>query len=217
MKLNIPLLKQKYKTGCGLAAMSMVYKYFGKEVSEDKISKEIGGLTKWGSFAAEHALMARNLGFTVTCHSYNLEHFEPADAKLSRAGLIKKTKNLIKKEKKAHNRRLLKSIYKVLQSDIDFKMKIPSLNVIKKFLDKKIPVVVAVKSAVLFEEKKDLKSGHYIVLTGYKNDKFYYNDPKYGKAKSISADKLIFALSTNVFDSSAYLLVVKPKYGKTMG
>jgi len=33
-------------------------------------------------------------------------------------------------------------------------MKIPSLNVIKKFLDKKIPVVVAVKSAVLFEEKK---------------------------------------------------------------
>jgi ABC-type bacteriocin/lantibiotic exporter with double-glycine peptidase domain len=30
MKLKVPLLKQKYKTGCGLAAMSMIYKYFGK-------------------------------------------------------------------------------------------------------------------------------------------------------------------------------------------
>jgi len=90
MKLNVPLLKLKYKSGCGLAAMSMVYKYFGKEISEGKIKKEIGGLTKWGRFAVEHALMARNLGFKVTCHSYNLEHFEPADAKLSRPGLIKK-------------------------------------------------------------------------------------------------------------------------------
>lgn len=210
MKLNIPLLKQKYKVGCGLAAMSMVYKYFGKEIPEEKISKEIGGLTKWGSFATDHALMAKKLGFKVTCHSYNLEYFEPADFKLSRTKLIKKTKALIGREKRAYNKRELRSILKVLKSDIDFKMKMPSLNVIRKFLDKRTPVIALVRSVVLFEKKRDLRSGHSIVLTGHKNDKFYYNDPKYGKAKSISADKLIFALSTNVFDSSAYLLVIKP-------
>jgi ABC-type bacteriocin/lantibiotic exporter with double-glycine peptidase domain len=210
MKLKVPLLKQKYKTGCGLAAMSMVYKYFGKKISQEEISKEIGGLTKWGSFMVEHAFMARKLGFKVICHSYNLEYFDPSDAKLSRKGFIKKTKALIKKEKRAYNKRELKSILKVLESDIEFKMKMPSLKIIKKFLDKKIPVVVAVNSAILCEKKKNSKLGHYIVLTGYKNDKFYYNDPKDGKAKSISADKLIFALSNNVFDSSAYLIVIKP-------
>ena len=211
MKLNLPLLKQKYKAGCGPAAMSMVYKYFGKEIPEEKIVKEIGGLTKWGSFATDHALMAKNLGFKVICHSYNLEYFEPEDFKLSQRKLIEKTKTLIRKEKRAYNKQKLKSILRVLKSDIEFKMRIPSLNVIKKFLDKRVPVIVLVRSVVLFEEKKDLKSGHYIILTGYKNDKFYYNDPKYGKAKSISADKLIFALSANVFDSSAYLLVIKPQ------
>lgn len=210
MRLKVPLIKQKYKIGCGLAAMSMVYKYFGGKISERKISKEIGGLTKWGSFAVEHALMAQKLGFDVTCHSYNLEYFEPADIKLSRAKLIKKTKTLIQKEKRTFNKRKLKGILRVLKSNINFKMRIPSLNEIKKFLNEKMPVIVSVRLAAFSEEKKDLKSGHYIVLTGYENDKFYYNDPKDGKAKIISADKLIFAISTNVFDSSAYLLVIKP-------
>lgn len=96
-----------------------------------------------------------------------------------------------------------------MKGDIDFKMVIPSLDIIKKFLNKKLPVVIAVNSAVLFEKKKDLRIGHFIVLTGCERNKFYYNDPYFGQNKSISADKLIFALSNNTFDSSAYLLIIK--------
>jgi len=116
MKLNVPLIKQKYKVSCGSAAMSMVYKYFGKDISEEKIIKEIGRLTKWGSFVTDHALIAKNLGFKVTCHSYNLEFFEPIDFTLSRLKLAKKTKELIKKEKRAYNRRELNSVLEVLRS-----------------------------------------------------------------------------------------------------
>jgi len=194
--------------GCGAAGMSMLYKYFGKDILEEEIIKETGGLTKWGSFTTDHALMAKKLGFKVTCHSYNLEYFEPSDAKISRTRFIRKTKSLIRREKRAYNKRELKSILQVLRSDIEFKMRIPSLNVMRRFLDKKLPVCIAVNSASLFEKKKDLRIGHFIILTGYKKDKFYYNDP-YGKGRIISADKLIFALANNVFDSSAYLLVIK--------
>jgi len=205
----IPTIKQRRKRGCGAAGMSMLYKYFGKDISEREIVKQTGGLTKWGSFTTDHALMAKRLGFKVVCHSYNLEYFEPGYTKLSRASLIKKTKSLIKKKKRTYNKRELKSILEVLKSNIDFKMRMPSLDVIRKFLDKKLPVCVAVNSAVLFEEKKNLRSGHFIILTGYKGDRFYYNDPAQGKKESISANKLIFALSNNIFDSSAYLLVIK--------
>lgn len=209
MKIKVPLIKQKHKMGCGATAMSMVYRYFSRDISEKEIIKKTGGLTKWGSFTTDHALMAKNLGFKVICYSYNLEYFEPKYTQISRANFVKRTESLIKKEKRAYNKRELKSILKVLKSDIDFKMVIPSLDTIRKFLDKKLPVVIAVNSAVLFEKKEDLRIGHFIVLIGYEKDKFYYNDPDSGKKKTISADKLIFALSNNVFDSSAYLLVVK--------
>ncbi len=209
MKLKVPIVKQKHEMGCGAAGMSMVYKYFGQDVSEEKIIRETGGLTKWGSFTTDHALMAKNLGFKVVCRAYGLEYFEPKDAQISRTDFIKKTKILIKKEKRAYNKRELKSILKVLESNINFKMEIPSLGVIKEFLNKKLPVVLSVNSAILFEKRLDLRMGHLIVLTGYEKDKFYYNDPSSEKSKTMSADKLIFALSNNVFDSSAYLLVIR--------
>jgi len=208
MKLKVPIIKQKRKMGCGPTAMSMLYKYFGKDVSPKGIVKEIGGLTKWGSFTTDLAFMARKLGFKVICYSYALIYFEPGFAKLSHEEFIKKVKSLIRKEKRAYQKRELKSILRVLKSDIDFQMRIPSLNVIRKFLDKKLPVLVAVNSATLKEKKRDLRFGHFIILTGYTKDKFYYNDP-HGKRASISADKLIFALSNNVFESSGYLIVIK--------
>ena len=212
MKLKVPIIKQKSKVGCGAVAMSMIYKYFGEDISEKEIEKEIGGFLKFGSFATDHALMAKKFGFTVVCYSYNLEYFEPNDAKLSRQDLIRRTKFLIKKEKKNLRKKELASILRVLKSEISFKMRMPSLNIIRKLLDKKLPVVLLVNSVILFERKfdgkKDLDMGHYIVLTGYQKEKFYYNDPYCGKNYSIPNDKLIFALSNNALYCSAYLLVI---------
>lgn len=212
MKLKVLTIKQESRLGCGAAAMSMVYKYFGKNISEKEIEKEIGGFLKFGSFATDHALMAIRFGFTVVCYSYNLEYFEPNDAKLSQQDLIKRTMFLIKKEKKNLHKKELNSILKVLGGEVDFRMRMPSLNIIRKFLDKKLPVVLIVNSVILFETKfggkKDLDMGHYLVLTGYQKEKFYYNDPYCGKNYSISSDKLIFALSNNALYCSAYLLVV---------
>ncbi len=212
MKLKVPTIKQKHKVGCGAAAMSMVYKYFGKDISERKIEKKIGGFNKFGSFVTDHALMAKKLGFTVICYAYELEYFEPSDAKLSQKDLIKKTKTLIKKERKRLAIKELRSVLKVLEDNINFKMEMPSLKVIKKNLDKKLPVIVPVNSVILFERKfggkKDLDMGHYLVLTGYQKEKFYYNDPYHGKNYSISGDKLIFTLSNNALYCSAYLLVI---------
>ena len=212
MKLKVPIIKQKSGVGCGAAAMSMVYKYFGKDISEKEIEKEIGGFNKSGSFVTDHALMAKKFGFTVVCYAYELEYFEPSDAKLSRKDFIKKTKTLIKKEKKRLIAKELKSILRILESNINFKMEMPSLEVIKRNLDKKLPVIIPVNSVILFERKfggkKDLDMGHYLVLTGYQKEKFYYNDPYRGKSYSISSDKLFFALSNNALYCSAYLLVI---------
>jgi ABC-type bacteriocin/lantibiotic exporter with double-glycine peptidase domain len=99
MKLEVPTIKQKYKRGCGAAGMSMIYKYYGKDVSEKEIVKEIGGLAKWGSITTDHALMANRLGFKVICHSYWLDYFSPADIKASRADLIKIIESSLRKQK----------------------------------------------------------------------------------------------------------------------
>ncbi|MBI5803508.1 C39 family peptidase [Candidatus Pacearchaeota archaeon] len=91
-----------------------------------------------------------------------------------------------------------------------FEIKKPSKKNILKFLNQGTPIILAVRSYLLFDEEPS-EEGHFIVLVGYENNKFTYNDPYDGKQKNIDEDKLMKALEENSLDSSAYLLIIKPK------
>jgi len=69
--INVPLLKQKEKLDCGPIALKMVLKYFGKNISENKIIKEVGGIGKYGVKAIKLAEFAKSLGLNVIIYSYN--------------------------------------------------------------------------------------------------------------------------------------------------
>jgi len=98
----------------------------------------------------------------------------------------------------------------LLKEGVNFRIKMPAIKDIVEFLKKGIPVILAVNAKILFEtDKLPNDMGHFIVLTGFLGNTFYYNEPYFGKLKKISRDKLFFALSNNILDSSAYLLVLK--------
>ena len=168
-KLSVPLFKQG-KLECGPTALKMVLHYFGKEVSSNEVTKNIGGIKKYGVKTIKLADFAERLGFKVYCYSYNKK--------------LSKGKARIKK---------------------------PAKSDIIRFLKKKLPVIIAVRSFLLFnEEPSDM--GHFIVITKYEKGAFYYNDPRDGKRHQIEEENLLFAWYNNVLDSSAYLLVLQPKH-----
>lgn len=90
------------------------------------------------------------------------------------------------------------------------KIRKPKKSDIVKFLKKKLPVILAVRSSLLFGRKTSTP-GHFIVITKYENGKFWYNDPRDGKNHKIDEEDLMFAWFNNVLDSSAYLLVLEPR------
>ncbi len=91
------------------------------------------------------------------------------------------------------------------------RIKKPSKLDIIKFLKKKLPVIISVRSFLLFNEEPS-KAGHFIVITKYEKGRFWYNDPDDGKQHKIKEDELLFAWFNNILDSSAYLLVLQPKF-----
>ncbi|MBU0598079.1 C39 family peptidase, partial [Patescibacteria group bacterium] len=88
-------------------------------------------------------------------------------------------------------------------------IKKPSIKDVKKFLKRKIPVILSVNSRILYNNLKQKITGHFIVITKYKNGIFWYNDPKDGRRHSIKEDDLIFAWHNNILDSSGYLLIIE--------
>lgn len=89
-------------------------------------------------------------------------------------------------------------------------IKTPEISDITKYLKKSIPVIINVRYSLL-NDTKLTKDGHFIVITGYKKGKFFFNDPDGGKERSIDEEKLRFSWFNNALDSSAYLLAVYPK------
>ncbi|GBE19956.1 MAG TPA: hypothetical protein ENG87_00210 [Candidatus Pacearchaeota archaeon] len=220
MKLKVPVLEAKNRLGCGPTSLSMILNYYRKNYSEKQVidNLEIGLIKKedLGARAVDLALLAKKFGFDVICYSYNMELYRPSFSRLSKPGLISEIKKLLQKKHSASNKAVLKTTIKLLENNADFKIKMPSIDDIIKFLKKGIPVILAVNAKILFEVEKlqgfpkiPNNMGHFIVLTGFVDDIFYYNCPYYGESKKISKDKLFFALSNNILDSSAYLIAVK--------
>ena len=83
----------------------------------------------------------------------------------------------------------------------------PSKEQILKFLKKGIPVIISVRSFLLYNKPYN-KAGHYIIITNYKNGVFSYNDPYRYKRKEIKENDLLFAWYNNIVDSSGYLLAI---------
>jgi len=92
------------------------------------------------------------------------------------------------------------------------KIKKPNLKDILKFLKRKIPVIIGVRSALLYNKEKLREMGHFIVITKYRKNIFWYNDPYDGHQHRIKENDLAFAWYNNVLDSSAYLLAIWPKH-----
>jgi len=88
-------------------------------------------------------------------------------------------------------------------------IKKPSKFDILKFLKKKIPVILSVRSFILFN-KKPSNNGHFIIITKYEKGEFYYNDPNDGKKHKIKEADLLFAWYNHILDSSGYLLALRP-------
>ncbi|MBU0636521.1 C39 family peptidase [Candidatus Micrarchaeota archaeon] len=167
-RYSVPTLKQ-VKLNCGITALQMVLQYFNKDIPSSEITKQIGGIKKFGVRTIKLAEFAKSLGFKVTCYSYN--------------------------KKLACGKATIKK---------------PDKKDIQKFLKKKIPVILAVRAFILYNQKPS-KMGHFIVITKYKKGKYWYNDPKDGKKHQIKESDLLFTWHNNILESSGYLLAIEPK------
>ncbi|KKQ94442.1 MAG: hypothetical protein UT66_C0017G0005 [candidate division CPR2 bacterium GW2011_GWC1_39_9] len=215
MKLKVPLVKQGYKE-CAPTSISMIMKFFGKDYSPDYITKTIGGITKdskgneVGTLNIDLAIFSQEKGFETYCYTYNIELLKPSFVRLDRPELKQEIEELLKAEKNDFDKRVLSAYLKFIDLDGVLEMKMPSLKLVENYILKGIPVLISLRTKIL-REKDGIEnwSGHAIVITGFDGDTFYYNDPKDGAENEINREKLFFALSNNVLDSTGYMLILE--------
>ena len=212
IKLEVPLYKQKSNDmACGFICLEMVLDFYGKILSYEEIVR-LAKLDPFvGSWHAQMASVALDLGFKAELINYNLSNIYDADmANLRGEKLIER----LRKQK----RKIDKIYYSEIKYDIDMIrkggkliLKIPKKKDLINWLKKGIPPILSIKigpayGSVPSEKRRRTLDQHAIVVYGYDGKNFLIHDPSPNKwaLKKLSEDLLIYSW----YRGKAYTLLI---------
>jgi hypothetical protein len=213
MKISIPYhVQKKSSQDCGPVCVQMILEYFGKQKKLSELTKQLQ-YAKMGTSAYDNArlLLQEKLAVTaVTAHPMLF----PADKikKLtSKKILLKHLDGQAKKFKRFKPG--IKLIKNFISADGKMKLEIPQALHIQNALDKGSLVL-----ALLYAQALGSNEGgfHFIVISGYKKNKVYINNPSpYSQRQGwFPMDQFLYGLHASTcadIDNGTLLIVSKKR------
>jgi len=202
MKLDIPRTLQG-PSSCGHSSLLQVLAYYGTNLELKEVVKEISNCEvdelKLGASECELGMFAIKRGFKSTVVSLDVRRFDATWFELSSEELKKKLElrseflHKLSPEdiKEGQGTQYLDNVTKYYSEYLEKEGKVKFLPIskelIKKYIDNKIPVIALVSSQLYFKKARkyngefdDIKgkpTGHWIVVSGYDENNFIITDP----------------------------------------
>ncbi|MBU4210700.1 hypothetical protein KKC08_02550 [Patescibacteria group bacterium] len=193
-----------------MTCLKMILDHYGVESRIGEINQSVWKAIDGSSFNTEIAQFAKLKGLLVDCFGYHLSIIDPQDSKLSAKDLTKKLE--IEANNPLFNRDfvpLVNSLISAIKNGVNYHISKPSLETIKEYLEKSVPLIASVSYTALHNTQGDAFDGHDIVLSGIENGKIVYIDPEFATEELIDPEDLMFAIiSRRAIATSAYLIAI---------
>lgn len=232
MIIDLSIPKQPTDDTCGVSSLLGVYDYFGLKMDINELIEEVATLDTGGTLNVNLGLHALKQGFNVSLYTYNLQTFDPTWANTTPEELIQKlTEQIDKKPSEPKfvdaSRRYIQYLEnggKILFRDL-------SLELLKTYLDKKLPIIAGLSSTFLYRSKREhpittkyddvggYPAGHFVVVRGYSDDNkmieicdpFHKNPFNHGKSNyQIPVQHFFASVYLGVVTYDANLLIISP-------
>lgn len=200
---KVPHYKQIKKDACGVACARMLLGYYGFDVSEEDLVKEVY-FHKFGTWYSDLCKLFIRRGLQTNVKTINVNIYSPFWAGKSEDEL----KSLLaerQKELKGLLRTEVEKVIEYIEMGGKIAVEIPKPEMIEQLIQRQ-PVMIPVMRAFLNENRID-DVGHYIVLNGFDGSKYSVLDPS-GNKYLIDKNVLYYAWLANNRDSDGYLMEV---------
>lgn len=237
-KLQLEILPQPNDTTCGPTCLHAIYRYYNDPTSLSTVIKETSSLETGGTLAVFLACHALQRGYSATIYTYNLHVFDPSwfsKEKLKQPDDIYKRLQAQAKAKNNKKLRIATEGYlNFLQLGGKLKFEDLTINLIRKYLKKSVPILTGLSSTYLYrsireygaqgidDDIKGKPTGHFVVLCGYNitnrsvlvADPYLLNPVAGNHFYEISIDRVIGAILLGVLTHDANFLIIQPKKSK---
>ena len=230
-RLHLEMAGQPDDTTCGPTCLHAVYEYYGDSISLEQVITEVKSLESGGTLAVLLGNHALKRGYKATIFTYNLNVFDPtwfSEKEVSLAEKLKAQEAIRKEEKLSF---ATHGYLEFLESGGTLKFEDLTLNLIRQFLKKSIPILTGLSSTYLYravrenpENNEDdniagSPSGHFVVLCGYDKetrevlvaDPYQKNPVSGDHYYMVSIARLLGAVLLGILTHDANLLIIEPK------
>jgi len=230
-RLPLQMLSQPNETTCGPSCLHAIYRYYGEDISLERVISEVKSLKEGGTLEVFLGCHALRKGYSTTIYTYNLTVFDPTwfspNAPDIRERLMAQRE--VKDEPKLHI--ATEGYLEFLELGGELRFEDLTTSLIRKHLNRSVPVLAGLSATYLYRSPRefgregkwdDLKgesAGHFVVLSGYHRDKrtVLVADPLFpnpvSKSHSYDAniDRVLCAILLGVLTYDASLLIIRPK------
>ena len=192
--MDIPIIKGETGQSCGVACLRSVFSFYGKDVSEkevwehNKLKSNINWIYDLGFAAIKFSFKAKIIDYNYFIFKLGVENAADYLRGNSFMGSAKDA---------------AESALEFLEAGGKIEVRVFTLDDIKTYLDKGIPVILRVKPKIYLENTNP-NGLHYIVAESYSGNKFKIVDPM-GIKREIAAEILLYS----AYSSFAQLLIIE--------
>ena len=232
-RLTVPIQPQPDSFTCGPTCLHAIYRYFGDDISHERVIHEVPELEERGTLDVLLAIHALRRGYTAKIFTYNVRIFDPtwfAEPRMQTSELADRLR-LQMEAKESKKLTVATEAYLEflrLGGQLRFEDLTPAL--IRKYLNRSIPVLTGLSATYLHRSIREFgidlqdddirgePSGHFVVLCGYDKDtrQVLVADPLESNPVSgsnqylISIDRVICSVLLGIITYDANLLIIEP-------
>jgi hypothetical protein len=234
--LQLQMARQPDDYTCGPTCLHAVYSYFNDTISLKKVISEVDYLEDGGTLAVQLGCHALKRGYRARIYTYNMQVFDPSWFENGRLRNKSQLASKLKEQAKVKKEKKLKfatdSYIRFLESGGDILFEDLNGKLIRKYLDKSVPILTGLSSTYLYRSRREYgdavdynyddvrgtPQGHFVVLHGYDRHekKVLVSDPysptpmSKDQKYSISLDRIINSILLGILTYDANLLVIDP-------
>jgi hypothetical protein len=233
--IEFDIQAQPDEVTCGPTCLQAIYDYYKDAVPLKDVIRDVKKLKNGGTLAVMLANHALKRGYKAHIYTYNLQVFDPSWFRHSSKKMIGFLKEQM--EFKYKRRKLLvasKAYIKFLEAGGELHYAELNAELIKSYLKRSVPILTGLSATYLYSTPREIPkfdiydsikgepAGHFVVVTGYDEDKDIVNiaDPLEsnplgaGKVYDVKFGRLINSIMLGIVTYDANLLVIEPKKEK---
>jgi hypothetical protein len=229
-RLPMQMRRQPNETTCGPSCLHAIYRYYGEDISLERVISEVRSLKAGGTLEVFLACHALRMGYSALIYTYNLTAFDPTWFGPAAPDIRERLKAQLKVKADPKLHTATKGYIEFLDLGGEIRFQDLTTSLIRKYLNRSEPVLAGLSATYLYQSPRELgmdgkwddvqgdSAGHFVVLCGYNReqrtvlvaDPLVPNPVSESHIYSVNIDRVLCSILLGVLTYDASLLLIRP-------